>query len=283
MKSIETYLYNLRRYYALRRRFGVGICWLPIWRRRLKSMAKQSPSKNIILLENGILIPVDATDKLTHKAWLLGILAPDFEWAIHRYVKSGTIAVDVGADLGFISVLMAQKVGESGEVFVIEPNPEMRLRIEKIFWLNGLQNYRIFQCGCSDKKQEAYFFINKKDHSMSCISQSDTGLQVQLMPLDSILEDVDKPVSFIKIDVERHEPEVLAGAKKTLQKHRPTIVFETGTHTSDQLSRIGDTLMEMSYSVVGVLHEWGIESKELSLNMTKRSHCNVLALPKHNL
>lgn len=49
---------------------------------------------------------------------------------------------------------------------------------------------------------------------MSCISQNHTGLRVQLLPLDLILEDVDKPVFFIRIDVERHEPEVLAGAKK---------------------------------------------------------------------
>jgi FkbM family methyltransferase len=282
MKNIETYLHNLRRYYTLRRRFGIRIYWLPIWRRRLKSMAKQRLLKNIILLENGVLIPVDATDKFTHKVWLRGILAPDLEWAIHRYIKSGTIAVDVGANLGFISVLMAERVGERGEVFAIESNPDVRPKIEKIFRINGLQNYRLFPCGCSDKKEEAYFYINRRDHSMSCISQNHMGLKVQLLPLDLILEDVYKTVSFIKIDVERHEPEVLAGARRTLQKHRPTIVFETGTHTLEQVSKIGNILTEMSYDVVGVLHEWGIESKELSLKMTPRSHCNVLALPKHN-
>lgn len=279
MKNLEKRIHELRRYYSLARRLGIGICWLPFWHRRLKSIAKKSSLKNIILLDNGFLVPVDALDKVTHEAWLRGILAPDLEPAINRYVKPGTIAVDVGANLGFVSLLMAEKVGKYGEIFAIEPNPEMLLRIEKIFWLNGLQNYKIFECGCSDEKRDAYMLIDQGDHSRSRISQDQTGFQVQLLPLDLILKDVNKSVSFIKIDVEGYEGEVLAGAKKTLQKHRPAVVFETGTHTFEQISSISKILKEISYEVVGVLHEWGVEVKELSLNITEKSHCNVLTLP----
>jgi FkbM family methyltransferase len=168
-------------------------------------------------------------------------------------------------------------------VVVIEPNPDMQSKIEKIFQLNGFQNYRIFQCACSDKKGEFYFYIDEKDHSTSRISSDPTDLKVQLLPLDTILEGVDKPVSFIKIDVEGHEAEVMMGGQRTLRVHRPIMVFETGTHTSEQLRNINYILTEMSYEVVGVLQEWGIERKTLSLQMTNRSHCNVLAIPKHHL
>ena len=282
MKGLEQYLHDLRGYYSLKRKFGMGACWLPFWRRRLKSMAKRSASKNVILLDNGILVPIDASDGVTHESWLRGVLAPDLEWAINRYVKPGTVAVDVGANLGLVSILMAEKVGEKGRVFAIEPNPELRARIEKVFWLNGLRNDRIYQCGCSNKTEDASILVDQKDHSKSRVSQSLTGTQIRLLPLDSILEEADQPVSFIKIDVEGHEPEVLEGARQTLWKHRPTVIFETGTHTADQISRIGNLLKEMSYEVVGVLHEWGVESKQLSLNMTEKSHCNVLALPMKN-
>ena len=233
----------------------------------------------MILLDNGFLVPMDASDPVTHLEWFHGLLAPDLEWVIRRYVKSETIAVDVGANLGFLSLLMADQVGAKGHVFVIEPNPQMRIGIEKVFWLNGMKNYTILQYGCSDQKQEAFFLIDPKDHSKSSITESPTGLKVQLMPLDLLLENVDKPISFIKIDVEGHEPEVLAGAKKTLQKHRPAVVFETGTHTEGELSRMEGLLSELSYEVVGILHEWGVENKKLSVDMTPKSHCNVLALP----
>lgn len=280
MKSLEGSLSTLRRYYSLARSFSLGCCWLPFYRRRLKSIAKGAGSKNIILMDNGFLMPVDAADPVTYGAWFHGVFAPDLEWAIRRYVKPGSIAVDVGANLGIVSVLMADRVGGGGQVFAIEPNPEMRLRIEKIFWLNGLSNYKLFQYGCSDKKQEAYFSIDPKDHSKSGITSNPTGLRVDLLPLDAILEGVDQPVSFLKIDVEGHEPEVLAGAGKTLQRHRPALVFETGTHTDAELTRIEGLLFEASYEVVGILHEWGVESKKLSIDMTPKSHCNVLALPR---
>lgn len=276
---LEHYLHRLRNYYWLRNKFSPGLSWLPFWRKWLKRRAKRQNTSNFILLPNGLLAPADASDPATYDVWLRGKFLPDLEWVVDKFAKRGSVAVDVGANLGFASIIMAAKVGDDGEVFAIEPNPCLYHKLQKAFSLNGFKNCHILQCACSSSADIANFFIDESDHTQSRVTQEGVGIEIQALTLDHILKHVKKPISFIKIDVEGYEFDVLSGAAEIIDKHRPVIVFETGMHTSEQILEIRKLLNSLNYEVIGVLHEWGIEAKELSSKMTERSHCNILALP----
>ncbi len=281
MKNLADRLSRLRNYYRLKRKVSVGGLWLPLLRRRLRARAKRTPIHAAVRVEPGnLLIPVRSDDQATNNVLYRGRIAPDLEWVIEKYVEPGTIAIDVGANLGLVSALMAISAGADGEVWSVEPNPQMHARIRELFWLNRLENLRIVPCACSDTEGDAHLAIDAADHTRSQLSQSPAGVPVQVTTLDKLLDGTSKRVSFIKLDVEGHESQALAGARTTIRTHRPAVVFEMLPHAAQQVRQIGEILSSLDYEVVGVLREWGVQRGELCPEMTRKSHCNVLALPK---
>ena len=272
---------KLRAYYRFKDNYPMGSNMLPWVRKRMKLSLKKNVIKELVRTCDNFLVPVSSIDSATSHVQIRGSIDPSMEWIIRRYVKQGTVAVDVGANLGFLSLCMAERVGYIGKVYSIEPNSNLHPHIKELLYLNAINNVEIVHCACSDEEGTVRFEIDESDHSKSRIG--DMGkYEIKAMPLDTILAENKNVISFIKIDVEGHEPSVLAGAITTLKSHRPTLVFETGTHSESDISRIRKYLEETQYDVIGVINDWGIEEKALSARMTNKTHCNVLALPRRN-
>ncbi|MBU2621163.1 MAG: FkbM family methyltransferase [Proteobacteria bacterium] len=272
---------KLRAYYRFKDNYSMGSTILPWVRKREKSSLKKNVVKELVRTCNNFLVPVSSIDSATRHVQVRGSIDLSMEWIIKRYVKQGTVAVDVGANLGFLSLCMAERVGYIGKVYSIEPNRNLHPYIRELLYLNAIKNVEIVNCACSDEEGIVKFEIDESDHSKSRIG--DKGeYEIKVMPLDTILEEIDNIVSFIKVDVEGHEPSVLAGAIKTLKSDRPTLVFETGTHSESDISKINRILEDTQYDVIGVIKDWGIEEKALTVRMTNKTHCNVLALPRRN-
>ncbi|MGB5156922.1 FkbM family methyltransferase [Desulfobacterium sp. N47] len=270
---------RLRAYYRFKNHFSPGSAMLPWIRKRLKNYLQKTSIKELVRTESNLLIPVDSAETATSRVQMRGSIDPGMEWIIRRYVKKNTTAVDIGANLGLLSLVMADQAGDDGAVYSIEPNINLHQYIKTLFHLNSLNNINLVSCACSDKEGSARFAIDSSDHTMSMISDSGE-YEIKTLPLDIILNGNNKPVSFIKIDVEGHEPSVMIGAKNTILKHKPALVFETGFHPQNDIDGINDILRESRYDVIGVIKNWGIEKMALTANMTKKKHCNVLALPK---
>ncbi len=272
---------KLRAYYRFKDNYTMGSNIFPWIRKRVKSSLKKNIVKELVRTCNNFLIPVSSIDSATRHVQVRGSIDLSMEWIIKRYVKQGSVAVDVGANLGFLSLCMAERVGYIGKVYSIEPNSNLHPYLKELLYLNAINNVEIVHCACSDEEGTVRFEIDESDHSKSRIG--DKGeYQIKAMPLDTILAENDNIISFIKVDVEGHEPSVLAGAIKTLKSHRPTLVFETGAHSESDISKIHNILHGAQYDVIGVINDWGIEEKTLTVRMTNKTHCNVLALPRRN-
>ncbi len=270
---------GLRAYYRTKRVFQAGAAYLPWIRRRLRRNLERQHFQELVRTESDLLVRVDSREPATFNVLVRGIINSELEWVIRRYVKPGTAAIDVGANIGLVSVLIGARIGEEGMVYAVEPNPRLHPRIRELFRLNAMHNLRLCPCACSQKPAKAKFSVDQHDHCKSKIS--DKGdIEIELMTIDGILKDEPRPVSFLKIDVEGHEPMVLAGARETLRHHRPTLVLETGTHTAADIDSLNVLLDEVGYDVLGVIHEWGIEERPLSTDITTRTHCDVIALPR---
>lgn len=94
--------------------------------------------------------------------------------------------------------------------------------------LNLLQNVRRIQAAISDHRSETEFFQHADPSRSSMTRDGETTgiIRVQVVTLDSLLADRDRPVALMKIDVEGHEASVIGGATRILEQDRPIVLFE---------------------------------------------------------
>jgi FkbM family methyltransferase len=145
--------------------------------------------------------------------------------AMQRLVKPGLTVVDVGANLGYFTLLLGELVGPTGEVHAFEPNPAMVSRLRRSVAVNGFADRtRIHAVALAADAGQAGFTVppgEPKNGHLTTVPGD--GIPVTLQRLDSleILPD------FIKIDVEGSEELVWRGMAGILAARRPlTILIE---------------------------------------------------------
>jgi FkbM family methyltransferase len=160
-----------------------------------------------------------------------GFEKAETEFAIEQ-ARPGTVAIDVGANVGMFTVPLALAVGPSGRVLTIEPSPENVERLEKNVDLNLLENVVVEPIAVSDKPEQLALQLASDPgfHSTAEIAESrsvDESLTVQAETLDEVWLRAHAPnVSFIKIDTEGSEDAVLRGAEQILRACRPALLVE---------------------------------------------------------
>lgn len=144
-----------------------------------------------------------------------------------RCIRRGQVAWDVGANLGYYAVLMADLVGPGGQVLALEPNPRLALLCERTLSLNGFRtNATVKRLAASDRVATLRFHAAMSDPKNGHLlpegapaidAEDDETLEVAVraMPLDELAEG---PVDFIKIDVEGAEEQVWAGMQRVLDR-----------------------------------------------------------------
>jgi FkbM family methyltransferase len=147
-------------------------------------------------------------------------------------LKPGYIALDIGANIGLHSLRMSRSVGESGKVYAFEPLLYLQEKFVKNMHLNHAENITLLPFALSDIASETNFKINKNAWNQGTFNLSDvnTGNDIQKVIIkiaDDIDEIKDLPrLDMVKIDVEGFEFNVIKGLTRTLQKHKPRIIFE---------------------------------------------------------
>jgi FkbM family methyltransferase len=160
-----------------------------------------------------------------HGCWL-GSYEADKQHVFQELVKPGQVIYDIGANVGFYTLLASRLVTETGRVFAFEPLPENLNFLRAHLSMNEIRNVKVVEgaVGASNGKAR---FEEHQSNSMGKLSQAGT-LEVSVYSLDSLLADAQlNPPHIIKIDVEGGEEAVLLGASKLIQTHKPTILLAT--------------------------------------------------------
>ena len=143
---------------------------------------------------------------------------------ICSYIKEGNTVVDVGSNIGNISLPCAQNVGISGKVLAFEPQIKIYDYFIKNIKINNLEKIiKPFNLALGDKKDFLKITNNSDDTTNQIIENGSIGVKID--QLDNFIKD---DVHFLKIDVEGYEFEVLKGAKNILKKTK-YIYFECNT------------------------------------------------------
>ena len=173
--------------------------------------------------------------KLSGKKWLFGAGTIRMALGVHErknieflsmMVQKGYVFYDIGANVGYYSIVSSMMVGNDGKVFAFEPNPRNLHLLKKHLSLNNCQNVGVISACVGDKMGLVHFDLSD-DPSTSHVD-SKGKLRVRMVQIDTLVaNDVMPPPDFMKIDVEGAEMLVLKGAQCTLNTFHPRILLST--------------------------------------------------------
>lgn len=168
-------------------------------------------------------------------------------------LKEEDIIFDIGANIGWYSVLLDQISPNSARIYAFEPDPLNFSLLKNNIKLNGAQKVSPFQQAVSDTKgtQTLYLYPSKNQgrHSLLPIN-SDKQVQVSTIMLDDFIHNNHLNVAnlkFIKIDVEGYEYFALKGAKKALAQV-PYILSEYSPNYMKKGAISPERLLDLLYS-----------------------------------
>jgi FkbM family methyltransferase len=180
---------------------------------------------------------------------------PEVAHLLLNAIKDGQFVVDVGANVGFFTVLMACLVGPSGVVLAIEPDAANLERLHKNLELNELDNVRVISAPVWSAEEEVTFYKNADNvggHSLWDAAKWDGNKQTQLRrptpskfmatTLAKEIERVGRPCRLIKLDTEGADEPIL----RALGDSRPDfIVSESNPFGMRQFGCTNDTMRAM--------------------------------------
>jgi len=180
-----------------------------------------------------------------------------------RFCAPGTAVIDVGANIGELTVPFARAVGAEGACLAVEPIPFLADAVRRTAFANGLDWIEVFQGAASAGAGTANLELRYSDGKLvdsggsRLIESAAAGtVQVATERLDDMVRRSRigaRRVSLVKIDVEGHELPVLRGAGETLRQHRPALAIEIGNETPAARAEMAALLQGHSYEPVGAL------------------------------
>jgi len=179
-------------------------------------------------------------------------IEPDFQKILKKYISEGDTVFDIGANIGYVSVVLSKLVGDKGKVFSFEAIPHTSTEFLVNINLNNCTNITLIQKALSNENKKVTFRIpdGGTNHSMASMvwhKKEDDTINVEV---DSIILDEDKDLkhlspSFIKIDVEGSEGMVISGMKELISREKPIIYIECSNRGRETVWNI---LKELNYS-----------------------------------
>jgi FkbM family methyltransferase len=235
----------------------------------------------VTVRRRGILYRLDPSS-ITHRQILTdGVYSPAESAFVRKRLKPSMVAIDVGANVGYFTLMFSRLVGHAGKVFAFEPTHRSFQFLTENISLNQCPNVVAFngavdeQSGCL-QLAEAQSYAESETNFM-LLSKGNTST----VTIDSLhLWKLD----FLKTDTEGFEFRVLRGAQATLRRCRPTILFEINPAA---LARYGDTAGGLIHFVSSFGYRlwrptvWkGLQPLE---EPGQGQWCNTVAIPASNV
>lgn len=174
-------------------------------------------------------LQVDLADWLGQFIYVAGEYEPPTTKAFTAILSPGSVVIDVGANIGYFTILSSRCVGSGGLVHAFEPIPLLRERLEHNVALNGLKNIQIWPVAVADHKGTANLYLGPKTHlgtsSLRPVGKGDHTVKVSVGSLDSLLVGLPR-LDLLKIDIEGAELLALEGARGLLERFSPAVIVE---------------------------------------------------------
>lgn len=225
---------------------------------------------------------------------IFGRYSPDLLALLKLLVRPGDSVIDVGAQIGYVTVNLAQLVGPSGCVHSIEPDPACIEYLRRSVLANGYRWVTVLPMAASDAEGRLSLNVSPVLGWSTAVQNSHhrdlKSIEVPCRTLDGLISEgtIKSPVHLVKIDVEGYECTVVDGARALLSKDRPFVIVEVnplmlaaaGNSPRDLLERF----VALGYSLYrfterGLLVRTGTVELEAVDSRSMLEFCDVLAAP----
>jgi FkbM family methyltransferase len=181
-------------------------------------------SGTVVETSFGSKIYCEPADLIQCMIFHFGTWEPDISWVVRQILAPGDVMADVGANIGYDSLLASQLVGKTGRVVSIEAAPSTFDKLKSNLALNGIGNVRALNKAVSDERGSLTLYTGNQNNigASSTIESADrkVAIKVDALPLDELLtEDERKNLRLIKMDIEGGEPIVLRRFLKTVEMY----------------------------------------------------------------
>ena len=223
-------------------------------RRSLNKAAPQGITETEIA--GGVLTGLRmALDLHSEKDYWLGTYEPDLQAAAQRFIRPGMTVYDVGANIGYISLMAARLNGPDGQVFAFEALPANILRLEQNLKLNGLGTRVVVQHAAvvAGSKPVTFFMhhsgaMGKAAGSAGRDEHYEQSITVDGLALDDFVYEEKHPQpELVKLDIEGGEGMALAGMRRILKDARPIFLIEL--HGEQAAAQVWEQLTANGYSL----------------------------------
>ena len=161
-----------------------------------------------------------------------------------RHVKPGATAYDIGANVGFYTLLVSRVVGPTGCVFAFEPAPRNLSFLRHHLSLNCTLNVKLLDVAVSDSEGVTRFSVDDDPKNSKIADAGD--ITVRTTTLDRLISELPMP-DLIEMDIEGAEYAALRGAEQLLRKASPVIFLST--HGQDVHRACCDLLRSFGYKL----------------------------------
>jgi FkbM family methyltransferase len=194
-------------------------------------------------------------DLQIEKDYWLGSYESNLQRALSEHVTPGMVIYDLGANIGYISLLAARLTGEKGRVFSFEALPSNQERLRKNIRLNaGIAAIELEAKAAAEKSGKANFLVHHSG-GMGKMQGSDgrdeayqQEIEVETISLDDfVFVEGNQAPNLIKIDIEGGEDKAIRGMEGVLKKHRPTLFLEL--HGQKVAAKVWEILSSHAYSM----------------------------------
>ena len=194
---------------------------------------------------------------------------------LEQLIQPNFVCIDIGANVGYYSVLLSKFAGKSGHVYAVEPVP----MFSRIFLKNvgkfALNNITLYQCALGPEEKEITLETPIMDgvfrHGLTKIvdTQNNNAVQykAQMLVPDKLFKDLSR-LDYIKCDVEGYEIALMPEMKNTIEKFKPTIQIELSSQENKSI--IHQLFSSMGYTAF-VLKESNLKPLQFEAYMADDS------------
>jgi len=198
-----------------------------------------------------------ALDMQTEKDYWLGMYEPELQRALRDWVKAGAVMFDVGANIGYVSLLLARAGGENGRVTAFEALPANVARTRRNLALNGMgERVSVVHAAVIDRAGTARFLVHPSNAMGKAVGSAGRDIadayvqeiEVPGVALDDFAYTAQGVVpQVIKMDIEGGEVLAIGGMERLLAEARPLLLVEL--HGQAAAAAVWESLQRHDYAV----------------------------------
>jgi len=265
--------------------WGTGISKYKLVRTIHHFFSSKLRQESVQLFNNTIYL--DKNDDLG-----LSTIYEEFELPEYRYlekkIQPNDTVIDVGANIGYYTLIFAKFVGKNGTVYAFEPEPNNFALLKKNIEVNDYHNVILENKAVSNQNGFANLEISNRIGEHKIIPErTKNTIQVQTITLDSIFQ---SKIDFVKIDTEGYDFKVIDGMKKIIDRFHPKLMIELYPRLMEKAGlSLENSLIKLQskgYDFFDMETRTKINNKEILIKTTKikkkTNIMNIFALPQHN-